>query len=163
MSWTLTCPAARLCQNLGWHRGAWLGQDGSTSATIKQALFWAVFYNDKCLSLRLGVSATFQDSDVALELPKLSSDPKIQAWEAWMRLTIELASCHGLTYDALYSPGASRKTIEDRASSADQLVRRLRILIFDADKVSRICRTWPLGGLLMFYSFSTMLRSKSHI
>lgn len=135
LCWTLTCTAARLCQSLGWHHGIVADQDGSKEAEIKKGLFWTIYNNDKCLSLRLGVSPTFQGYDVALELPKAPADPRSHAWSSFMRITIEIATLHGLIYERLYSPGSSSNTAQDPSSNIQQLSQRIQDAASENDEV----------------------------
>lgn len=138
MSWGLTCAGARLCQTLGWHRGIIGDEADSRSLGIKEGLFWTLYFTDKCLSLRLGISATFQDHDLALGLPLTTSKnvaPELREWGRFLDITIELSALHGLVYEKLYSPGSAASTIEDRMITVHELGQRVQKAISDNDEV----------------------------
>ncbi|KAL1296891.1 hypothetical protein AAFC00_004505 [Neodothiora populina] len=126
LCWTLTCAGARLCQSLGWHRKNVINQDNPKEARIKKGLFWTIYFNDKCLSLRLGVSSTFQDYDVALEYPEPPTDPRWVNWGLFAHLALDVATLHGMIYEKLYSPGASTSTVEQRMHAVEDLARQIQ-------------------------------------
>lgn len=122
LAWACNTLAARLCQNLGWHRSSPHGAEKTRSQVI---LFWIIYYMDKCLSLRFGRASAIQDFDVTVDLPRDSEDPTLQAWNLWFRVLVEIGTLHGLVYEKLYSPGSFSQSPQQRDATAQDIAAKL--------------------------------------
>ncbi|QIW96724.1 hypothetical protein AMS68_002242 [Peltaster fructicola] len=94
-------------------------------------LFWAIYYLDHTLSLRLGRPSTIHDIDITVDLPERPSEETHRAWSEWFRVLIEIARLHGLVYEKLYSPASFSKTHEERLSVSRHLDSWLRRISVD--------------------------------
>ncbi|KAJ3548449.1 hypothetical protein NM208_g994 [Fusarium decemcellulare] len=131
LAWTLSSKASELCQSLGYHHlGSTQHSAVSGDMDHEQFLFWAMYFFDKNLSLRLGRPSTIQDWDITTPiLPFHGScllDSIVSIW-------IRTAQCQGNIYEKLYSPDALSQPDHIRQSRVEALSNELH----DIDRQSR--------------------------
>lgn len=130
LSWVLMSKASDLCQTLGWHRASILKSGEPEDVELKQFVFWAIYFLDKSLSLRLGRSSTIPDWDISVPPPGTSdanSQPLIDYFVLWIRS----ARCQGKIYELLYSPDATSQPEPVRQNRVQSLVREMEVLAQD--------------------------------
>lgn len=135
VAWALISSAAELCQNLGYHRYWTIKDDNENERNSKILVFWTVYMFDKRLSLRLGRASTIQDWDVSLPFPALGSAPApdfpgTNALSYW----VKVARIQGQAYEKLFSPSAFRRTTEERARTAVNLVLAMDRALHEREK-----------------------------
>lgn len=130
VSSVLTAAAVRLAQAMGLHRRT---QDQSLSARqveMRKRVFWAAYFLDKDISLRLGQPFAQDDDDMDAELPLESPTdlPLIGLGDGdgfrkinFFNARIGLAVIQGQVYKRLYSVQAARQSDAQKASVAYEL------------------------------------------
>ncbi|KAM0278373.1 hypothetical protein ACHAQH_005193 [Verticillium albo-atrum] len=126
VAWNFSVAASHTCQSLGLHSITVTSTQSADTRLENLRLLWVVYMTDKMLSLRLGRSSTFRDSDITVPYlaadvnPTWSLNPVLPAW-------IEASAVNGRIYDDIYSPGAlvqPQHVREARARAlADELIR----------------------------------------
>ncbi|KAH8200807.1 hypothetical protein TruAng_005044 [Truncatella angustata] len=117
MAWTFISAASNHCQTLGYHRHRSAREIDQTLKDVQDRLFWTVYRFDKSLSLRLGRSSSFRDSDIELPFDVNTTRPTM------------VARIQGRVYDQLYSPMGLSRPYEERGHEAELLAEQLRELI----------------------------------
>ena len=127
LCWTFICTAARICQNMGYHRR--VAQEGDTQADIKRKMnvFWFIYVMDKSLALCFGRPSTLQDYDIALEYPQVPDDPRSRPWILMHRSWIVYARLSGEAYEHLYSARAQFGSSEMRTKWAYEIAHNAKI------------------------------------
>lgn len=128
VSSVLTAAAVRLAQAMGLHRRT---QDQGLSARQveqRKRVFWAAYFLDKDISLRLGQPFAQDDEDMDAELPTESPAdiPLICLGDGSQKINffnarIGLAVIQGQVYKRLYSVQAARQSDAQKASVAYEL------------------------------------------
>lgn len=162
LSWVLMSKASDLCQTLGWHRASILKSGEPEDVELKQFVFWAIYFLDKSLSLRLGRSSTIPDWDISVPPPGTSdanSQPLIDYFVLWIRS----ARCQGKIYELLYSPDATSQPEPVRQNRVQSLVREMEVLAQDivVNDVSLVVPVRELTRLIIPHSVNTRHRRGS--
>lgn len=128
VSSVLTAAAVRLAQAMGLHRRT---QDQGLSARQveqRKRVFWAAYFLDKDISLRLGQPFAQDDDDMDAELPSESPTdlPLIAVGDGFRKINffnarIGLAVIQGQVYKRLYSVQAARQSEAQKAAVAQEL------------------------------------------
>lgn len=128
VSSVLTAAAVRLAQAMGLHRKT---QDlGLSARQVEQRkrVFWAAYFIDKDISLRLGQPFAQDDDDMDAELSSESpNDLQLIAlggglWKInFFNARIGLAVIQGQVYKRLYSVQAARQPMAQKAAVAHEL------------------------------------------
>ncbi|KKY34486.1 putative fungal specific transcription [Diaporthe ampelina] len=128
VSSVLTAAAVRLAQAMGLHRRS---HDQSLSARQveqRKRVFWAAYFLDKDISLRLGQPFAQDDDDMDAELPSESpSDLALIGFgDEFLKINffnarIGLAVIQGQVYKRLYSVPAARQSEAQKAAVAQEL------------------------------------------
>jgi hypothetical protein len=125
LAWTLVISAQEISHALGSHkreRGADNGCDFPNHAGL---LFWAIYYLEKTLSLRLGRASTIPDADITVPLPGGSQMPACPGL-AYFQLHVKLAGLSGRIYTELYSAHSLTEAAEQRQAKVQALSREAR-------------------------------------
>lgn len=110
-----------MCHTLGYHRRSTLIHEDVATADIKRHIFWQLYMLDKNLSLNLGRSSNFQDSDIDAEFFTPDTNPTQRPWDMMTLATIVFAKVQGQVYDKLYSASAFSSSPIDRSTAISEL------------------------------------------
>lgn len=128
VSSVLTAAAVRLAQAMGLHRRSRDQSLSSRQVEQRKRVFWAVYFLDKDISLRLGQPFAQDDDDMDAELPSESPTdlPPIALGDELMRVNffnarIGLAVIQGQVYKRLYSVQGARQSEAQKAAVAQEL------------------------------------------
>ncbi|PKX96580.1 putative C6 transcription factor [Aspergillus novofumigatus IBT 16806] len=140
-AWTLTSNAARLCQNLGYHRSSSMNQFSDNEKAKALSLFLCVYCLDKALSLRLGRASSIQDYDITI--PEDLGGHKVdEPWRTVYHLWVKIAEIQGKVYEQLYSPAALSRPERERVLCARQLASQMEVGVMEPFKeLARSSRT----------------------
>ncbi|RHZ53966.1 putative C6 transcription factor [Aspergillus thermomutatus] len=132
-AWTLTSNAARLCQNLGYHRSSSMNQMSDKEKEKALRLFWCVYCLDRGLSLRLGRASSIQDYDITIpeEFVALKVD---EPWKTIYHLWVKVAVIQGKVYEQLYSPAALSRPESERILCARRLASEMEVAVMEPFK-----------------------------
>ena len=119
---------------MGYHRIETMKNDTEEQKYAKQSAFWFVYVMNKNLSLRLGRASTIQDYDISI--PRPETGRKWQMIGHW----VKVSELQGMVYEHLYSPGAFRKSDEERIDRAKRILVRLDEAYFS---VLQVCHKPP--------------------
>ncbi|KAF4945910.1 hypothetical protein FSARC_14318 [Fusarium sarcochroum] len=111
-AWNFIATASHMSQTLGIHSIVSMSAINPETRMHQIRVFWLIYIFEKGLSLRLGRSSTFRDSDITIPVPDTDSRSEIAYFGRLQKMT-ELARLQGKVYDQLYSPAA---LIEPQAS-----------------------------------------------
>ncbi|RLL94196.1 hypothetical protein CFD26_102964 [Aspergillus turcosus] len=132
-AWTLTSNAARLCQNLGYHRSSSVNQNSDKEKARALSLFLCVYCLDRALSLRLGRASSIQDYDITV--PEDLGGHKVdEPWKTMYHLWVKVAEIQGKVYEQLYSPGALSRPERERVLCARQLASDMEVAVMEPFK-----------------------------
>ncbi|GIK00727.1 hypothetical protein Aspvir_004756 [Aspergillus viridinutans] len=132
-AWTLTSNAARLCQNLGYHRSPSMNQYSDKEKTKALSLFLCVYCLDKGLSLRLGRASSIQDYDITIP-EDLGGHQVDEPWRTMYHLWVKVAEIQGKVYEQLYSPAALSGPERERVLCARQLASEMEVAVMEPFK-----------------------------
>ncbi|KAH1318966.1 hypothetical protein KXW98_001396 [Aspergillus fumigatus] len=105
-AWTLTSNAARLCQNLGYHR----------SSSMRRA-------------------SSIQDFDIIITIPEDLGGPRVdEPWRTMYHLWVKTAEIQGKVYEQLYSPAALSRPERERLFCARQLASEMEVAVMEPFK-----------------------------
>ncbi|KAH1296496.1 hypothetical protein KXX48_000525 [Aspergillus fumigatus] len=105
-AWTLTSNAARLCQNLGYHR----------SSSMRRA-------------------SSIQDFDIIITIPEDLGGPRVdEPWRTMYHLWVKTAEIQGKVYEQLYSPAALSRPERERVFCARQLASEMEVAVMEPFK-----------------------------
>ncbi|KAL5693629.1 hypothetical protein EMGR_004630 [Emarellia grisea] len=134
-AWTLTSNAARLCQNLGYHRSSSMSQFSDSEKVKALSLFLCVYCLDKSLSLRLGRASSIQDFDIIITIPEDLGGPRVdEPWRTMYHLWVKTAEIQGKVYEQLYSPAALSRPERERLFCARQLASEMEVAVMEPFK-----------------------------
>lgn len=126
LAWVLASSAAKLCQDLGYHRFETMKDDTKQERRSKMHVFWLVCMFEKQLSLRLGRASRIQDWDVSLPLLAVrEASPNGFEGGDMLIYWVKVAKVSGQIYERLFSPAAFRKPLEERSRTAAALVKAM--------------------------------------
>ncbi|KAK9586530.1 hypothetical protein V6Z92_005479 [Aspergillus fumigatus] len=110
-AWTLTSNAARLCQNLGYHRSSSMSQ-----------------FSDRRAS-------SIQDFDIIITIPEDLGGPRVdEPWRTMYHLWVKTAEIQGKVYEQLYSPAALSRPERERLFCARQLASEMEVAVMEPFK-----------------------------
>ncbi|KAF7163269.1 hypothetical protein CNMCM5623_008290 [Aspergillus felis] len=132
-AWTLTSNAARLCQNLGYHRSSSMSQYSDKEKAKAVSLFLCVYCLDKALSLRLGRASSIQDYDITIP-EDLGAHNVDEPWRTVYHLWVKTAEIQGKVYEQLYSPAALSGPERERVLCARQLASEMEVVVMEPFK-----------------------------
>ncbi|GIJ85287.1 hypothetical protein Asppvi_004143 [Aspergillus pseudoviridinutans] len=132
-AWALTSNAARLCQNLGYHRSSSMSQYSDKEKAKALSLFLCVYCLDKALSLRLGRASSIQDYDITIP-EDLGGHTVDEPWRTMYHLWVKTAEIQGKVYEQLYSPAALSGPERERALCARQLASEMEVAVMEPFK-----------------------------
>ncbi|KAI0455714.1 hypothetical protein F5B21DRAFT_470385 [Xylaria acuta] len=92
---TLAFAAASHSHILGYHREKLYQSDHTEVSQTKRRLFWSLYVFGKNMSLLLGRSSSFQDIEIDVRYPSVSTDKERKPWDEWFHLAIRLAKVQG--------------------------------------------------------------------
>ncbi|KAI0424528.1 hypothetical protein F5Y09DRAFT_324127 [Xylaria sp. FL1042] len=118
---TLASAATNHCHALGYHREVSYQSDYTELCQAKRRLFWCLYVLDKNMSLLLGRGSNFQDIEIDVQYPSLSTDEGRKPWDEWFHLAIELAKRQGQIYDRLYSIAGLQAELTERMHHIERL------------------------------------------
>ncbi|KAH1425351.1 hypothetical protein KXX57_007454 [Aspergillus fumigatus] len=105
-AWTLTSNAARLCQNLGYHR----------SSSMRRA-------------------SSIQDFDIIITIPEDLGGTRVdEPWRTMYHLWVKTAEIQGKVYEQLYSPAALSRPERERVFCARQLASEMEVAVMEPFK-----------------------------
>lgn len=134
-AWTLTSNAARLCQNLGYHRSSSMSQFSDSEKVKALSLFLCVYCLDKSLSLRLGRASSIQDFDIIITIPEDLGGTRVdEPWRTMYHLWVKTAEIQGKVYEQLYSPAALSRPERERVFCARQLASEMEVAVMEPFK-----------------------------
>lgn len=128
VSSVLTAAAVRLAQAMGLHRRT--QNQGLSARQVEQRkrVFWAAYFLDKDISLRMGQPFAQDDDDMDAELPSEAPTdlPLIAVGDGFRKINffnarIGLAVIQGQVYKRLYSVQAARQSEAQKATVAQEL------------------------------------------
>lgn len=122
---TLASAAASHCQVLGYHREKTCQSDQDEVSQIERRVFWSLYVFDKNMPLLLGRSSSFQDIEIDVQFPPLSTDKGHKPWDEWFYLAIRLAKAQGQIYNRLYSPAGLRTEVKERRRHIESIEQSL--------------------------------------
>ncbi|KAL2819062.1 hypothetical protein BDW59DRAFT_165217 [Aspergillus cavernicola] len=129
-AWRLISAASDLCQTLGYHRlrPRPKGDNGESTKSAEDRLFWTVYAIEKGLSLRLARSSNIRDMEITLPF-----DPDGPS-------SVRLGRVSGMIYEQLYSPAGLCQPDHERRDVATALAAAVRALINEAHaEISGCC------------------------
>ncbi|THY26309.1 fungal-specific transcription factor domain-containing protein [Aureobasidium pullulans] len=141
LCWSLASKASALCQTLGYHRAVTSHDRIVTNSKYTRFLFWATYYLDKSLSLRLGRASTIQDWDVTAIPPSASSTDQEPVF-AFFALWVKTARCQGDIYETLYSTAAATQPEQVRRSRVGSLASRLYDIAQETERTKERFKPW---------------------
>ncbi|PHH78744.1 hypothetical protein CDD80_6295 [Ophiocordyceps camponoti-rufipedis] len=134
VAWNLTCTAAQLCQQAGYHRAETRKLDSPATSKLKHVLFWHIYSLDKSLSLRLGRAPVINDCDIDISLipgfdtqDPLATDGILAMWVKFGRLQSRI-------YEQLYSPAALARPRAELTERAEALAQDCRSLEAESEE-----------------------------
>ncbi|KAJ5685628.1 hypothetical protein N7536_008247 [Penicillium majusculum] len=124
LAWVLVGTAYQCSHSLGFHTHLDSSDDSSHKSDRKRLLFWAVYFFEKNLSVRLGRSSIITNCDItALSLEGLEMPESHAICYAYQ--IVNLAGLAGRIYEQLYSADALRVTEDTRTRRALELSQEL--------------------------------------
>ncbi|CAI7617849.1 unnamed protein product [Penicillium discolor] len=124
LAWVLVGTAYQCSHSLGFHTHSDSSDDSSHKSDRKRLLFWAVYFFEKNLSVRLGRSSIITNCDItALSLEGLEMPESHAICYAYQ--IVNLAGLAGRIYEQLYSADALRVTEDTRTHRALELSQEL--------------------------------------
>ncbi|KAJ2984678.1 hypothetical protein NUW58_g5933 [Xylaria curta] len=161
---TLASVAASHCQVLGYHREKMYQGDHTEVSQTKRRLFWSLYVFNKNTSLLLGRSSSFQDIEIDVQYPPLSTDKGHKPWDEWFHLAIRLAKVQEQIYDKLYSPTGLQSDVEERRHHIESLEIVLHHWRTDLEQINGTYAHYPqvfslsrVHWDIMYYSTLTCL------
>lgn len=124
LAWVYVTAAQQASYLLGFHTRL-EGADGSGAPNKMGLLFWAIYFLEKTLCLRLGRCSTILDIEITVPLPggsPTSNDPSM----GYFHQLVRLASLAGRTYERLYSAHALAQPNEARQQRVVELSQELQ-------------------------------------
>ncbi|OQD65884.1 hypothetical protein PENPOL_c005G07269 [Penicillium polonicum] len=124
LAWVLVGTAYQCSHSLGFHTHLDSSDNSSHEPDRKRLLFWAVYFFEKNLSVRLGRSSIITNCDItvlSLEGREMSECHAI----CYAYQTVKLAGLAGRVYEQLYSADALRVTEDTRTHRALELSQEL--------------------------------------
>lgn len=116
--------AAQSAHTLGLHARAGWANSPPDQQNQRLVLFWAVYFLEKTLCLRLGRSSTIRDCDITVPWP---GDLQVAGSHAleYFHHQVKVAGLAGSIYEQLYSGNALHLPGETRTTRALELVELL--------------------------------------
>ena len=124
LCWTYISAAHAICITRGLHRKSSVRNDSFAVAENKRFIFWTLYSLDKNLSLNLGRTSNFQDSDIDAEYFSFSDNPKQRMWDMFNGFLIRFSAVQGEAYNRLYSVSALKASAEDREKVVNELAAK---------------------------------------
>lgn len=116
--------AAQSAHTLGLHTRTGWNDPSPTPQTQRLVLFWAVYFLEKTLCLRLGRSSTIPDCDITVPWPGELQVVGSHALE-YFHHQVKVAGLAGSIYEQLYSGKALQLPREARTTRALELAELL--------------------------------------
>ena len=124
LAWVYITAAQQAGYALGFHTRS-EGADASGIPNKMGLLFWAVYYLEKTLCLRLGRCSTILDIEITVPLPGGSNVPD-DSLMGYLQQLVRFASLAGRTYEKLYVAHALSQPDEQRRQRVMELSRELQ-------------------------------------
>ncbi|PLB53981.1 hypothetical protein P170DRAFT_451884 [Aspergillus steynii IBT 23096] len=124
LAWTLVGAASQASHYLGLHTRDGCMEVSSPTPSQRVLLFWAVYFLEKSLCLRLGRSSTISDCDITA--PRPAHLPETHSHSlVYFNQQVRFASLAGSVYEQLYSGDALQLPAEARTNRARELAEQL--------------------------------------
>ncbi|KAH6949768.1 hypothetical protein BKA56DRAFT_606771 [Ilyonectria sp. MPI-CAGE-AT-0026] len=106
LAWTLICAAYQCSYSLGYHTRAYGSNPSSDVPNQSGLLFWAIYYLEKHLCLRLGRCSAILDPDITVPPPG-GNGTASSPGTSHCRVIVKAGSLTSRVYEELYSAQAS--------------------------------------------------------
>ncbi|CAG7979764.1 unnamed protein product [Penicillium salamii] len=137
LAWVLVGAAYQCSYSLGFHNCPAVSEQTSHESQQQRLLFWAVYFSEKTLSLRLGRSSIINSCDItAISLEGLR-DPKNHPIRYFYQI-VNLSSLAGTIYEHLYSADALLMNEDTRTHRALELSQKLHGYCEEARNANQI-------------------------
>lgn len=147
LAWTLVCAAYQAAYSLGYHTRSHGSNPSSDVPNKSGLLFWAIYYLEKHLCLRLGRCSTISDPDITVPLP--GGDGTANSPEtSHCRIIVKTGSLAGRVYQELYSTQASFSSRELRMHRVLSLSQELCAIREESRKVFVRAQLPPIQALI---------------